>query len=919
MLVYSLHSYRVSTNRHPHLPELIADLHCSFAKLTAWFVEVDLKTLRQSSSTQDTRLPDLASPAYINCLALLTQRDEMQLQAEYLQDPDWDDPTAALTSFNTFHQAHGGTFLHLLRLTQALAAIIPRFPKLVDGFGGIALLVSNFLGESYRKAQLSSNFGSAAEQVKMKSSFGPQFYQILSTTLSTCIEKYVNHLTSDSTLKQINGLTEIMRYTLQGEHAMVTDALADHRQRNAAISPQSTAEVMAYEWRFNTFTKLIMSSQMQLRVMAVTQMCLDLVNLWKKYNENMHEPQNRAVLIYFSDFLQKSGLVTYILGPTCHPEITIESGNIIGFLLVTQTYTHELTDLMWQTVTSSQDPRVADALVRMTTRVTNLWTYDNMVYLCSKIQSLPIEAFSPSLRDLCDAIFKQLLEKAFERSVSDNFPYFLCARLIKESSAFGTPSAPIAHVDIQHFAMTRFGDMLKQHPPTPEARKELYRSCIQDLADKVPYTLGSLWVIAVLSRPFLARELQMLTADYGLTKLLVDEMEHAIASGKEAGFPCVISGQVNTPRRDLWSGIILQHPGTITEDLGPRLWDMLVGPSAGCQEDRFAAWHVLNASLRRSRLNPFLQMCSVDYLPSLPPDCFCPGALEFVLEGILPPLNEPHNILLDDEDSPVRSGIEQLWRLILTAPENTIEQRAIQALVRDVYVESRSIQSLPHHRARKVHLALVTRCLNQLSAAARKLKAFSDGTTSGDDEPMVIVATDVQVQEQELLFVRSLAVIREFLKLHRVKAQFASPDMRSLILPASNDVEGESAELKYQSFDGDKQTDVRPLAIGIRNTAGSLLASLRDATGFDNYRIYYKGQPFVPMERDICKSLEDLQIHNGLILVKRESDEVPSPARMRPGSSPVEIEILAHFEELWDCLSMEEKLANEVCECRSVV
>lgn len=836
----------------------------------------------------------------------------MQMQAEYLQDPEWDDQSAVLNLFQTFTQVQGGTFLHLFRLTQELDALIPRFPKIVDGFGGIALLVSNFIGEIYRRAQMSANFASAAEQAKLKSNFGPQFYQLLAHTLSMCIEKHVNHLTSESTLKQINGLTEIMRYTLQGEHAMVTDVLAEHRQRNPNISPQSTAEVMAYDWRFGIFTRLIRSSQMQLRVMAVTQMCLDLVNLWKKYNENMHEPQNRAVLVYFSDFLQKSELVTYILGPTCHPEITIESGNIIGFLLVTQTYTQELTDLMWQTVTSSQDPRVADALVRMTTRVTNLWTYDNMVYLCSKIQSLPIEAFTSTLRELCDSIFKQLLEKAFERSVSDNFPYFLCARLIKESSAFGTPSAPVAHVDIQQFAMERFGIMLKQHPPTPEARKELYLSCVQDLADKVPYSLGSLWVIAVLSRPFLARELQMLTADYDFTRLLVDEMEHAISSGKRVGFPSVISGAVNVPRRDLWQGIILQHPGTITPDLGPRLWDMLVGPGAGCQEDRFAAWHILNGSLRRIRVNPFLQMCSEDYLPSLPPDCFCVGALDFVLEGILPPLNEPHNILLDDEDSPVRSGIEQLWRLILTAPENTIEQRAIQALVRDVYVESRSIQSLPHHRARKVHLALVTRCLNQLSTAARKLKAFSDGTTSGDDEPMVIVATEVQVHEQELLFVRSLAVIREFLKLHRVKAQFATPDLRSLVLPVPSDVEGESAELKYQSFDGDQQTDVKPLTIGIRNTAGSLLASLRDATGFENYRIYYKGQPFVPMERDICKSLEDLQIHNGLILIKRESDEIPSPARMRPGSSPVEIEILAHFDELWECLSMEEKLANEV-------
>jgi ubiquitin carboxyl-terminal hydrolase 34 len=250
--------------------------------------------------------------------------------------------------------------------------------------------------------------------------------------------------------------------------------------------------------------------------------------------------------------------------------------------------------------------------------------------------------------------------------------------------------------------------------------------------------------------------------------------------------------------------------------------------------------------------------------------------------------------------------------MILTAPRDTIEQQAIHTLVNDVYVDSRSILSFPHYRARKVHLAVVNRCLKQLSSAAAKLKAFSDGTMSGDDEPMIIVASEQQEHEQELLFIRSLAVLRELHRLHQVKAHFAAPDLRSLILDSPKDIEGDSAELKYQSFDGDTQTEVMPLNIGKRNTAASLLASLRDATGFTNYRIYYRGRPFVPQESEICKSLEDLQIHNGIILVKRESDVVSSPTRVRPGASPVETEILGHFDELWGYLSMEEKLAKEI-------
>jgi ubiquitin carboxyl-terminal hydrolase 34 len=125
-------------------------------------------------------------------------------------------------------------------------------------------------------------------------------------------------------------------------------------------------------------------------------------------------------------------------------------------------------------------------------------------------------------------------------------------------------------------------------------------------------------------------------------------------------------------------------------------------------------------------------------------------------------------------------------------------------------------------------------------------------------------------------------------------------------------VEGELAELKFQSFDGNKQTEVLPLQIGKRNTAASLLASLREATGFENYRLYYRGQAFAPSDEEVCKSLEDLQIQYGLILVKREADSPPPSARIKPGSSPLEIEILRHFQEFWGYLTLDERFAQEV-------
>lgn len=878
-----------------------------------------MKWLR-ASSTDPPRISDLASPYYAHALSLLTRREESSLHANHLHngESDWsyaEEVMEILAAFQNYHPTQGASLAVLMKLAQMEVELIARYPKLTDNLGSICGLICNIMRESFRIYQDPADFSPQdVERARSNIARGYQFFNLMSGTLSHIIEKHVNHLSSDSALSQLTALADIYQICLSTERVVPQVIIEEHRQDHPPIAGHSVPEAMAYHWRFTVFSRLIMSSQMQLRVMAASSMSNELVAYWRKLNEPADE-SNASLLKYVADFLLRTGLVAYILGPTCHPEITMDSSNIIGFLLVSKTYTREHTDLLWQTVTSSQDPRVSDALIRMATRITNLFSYEDLIYLCEKLNSVAAEAFGPILREFLDQILRCLPGKFLpEQTILDTPPYLLCVRLIRQSSVFGRES-PVAHPDLLSFSTQKFRDVLI-HGPDSNGRREIYLDCLQDIAETSPTTLGSLCVISNMLRPTAPRELQILTAEHGFTRLLVDELEAAIPAARAARFPAVISGVHNIPRKELIMAILVHQPSTVAKDLGPRLWDMLVGSGAACREDREAGWQILNHSLRRSPMeNPFILTCFAEYLPNLPPECFCLGTLEFVRECVLPLVNDAGSILLDDDDdSSGRGGLEQLWRMILTAPPNTIEQQAIHTLVNDVYMDSRSILSFPHHRARKVHLAMVNRCLKQLSEAAVKLRAFSDGTTSGgDDEPMVLVASEQQVCEQELLFVRSLAVLREFHRLHQAKAQFSAPDLRSLILDSpSKDVQGDSAELMYQSFDGDTQTEVKPLNIGRRNTAASLLVSLQKATGFSNYRIYYRGRPFVPQESEICKSLEDLQIHNGIILVKRESDVASTPARVRPGASAVEIEILGHFDELWGYLSMEENLAQEI-------
>ncbi|KAF5521773.1 Ubiquitin carboxyl-terminal hydrolase 34 [Colletotrichum aenigma] len=898
---------------------IIADFFSAFSKLASFFIEFDYLTAEafHDSPDADGRQPEYLIGRFVQPLLTYVRREEVRAHNATQADEEmhWTAGGSVTEMLDLFLSGSGDLKL-LNTLTQMHLANAPRYQHIMDMLVPITNITALIVRKAARVIRHPQVTPQKFEMSKTRLADGHILCNMVTGALTTVIDKNVTQLSNENAQTLISALHEILKLSLGGDHNLATERLKLHRQSYPELPAKFTADAIAMEWKLGVLGKLITSSQMQLRVMAASTMCQDLVSLYKKNNDSEDDSKDykeecSRFLKYIAEYLLRTKLVDYILGPTCHPEITVESGNIVGFLVVTHFYRKEQTDLLWQTITTTQDPRVSEALIRMATPLTTLFTKEELLYLCEKVHSMPLEAFTTSVRGLCTSMLKDLhLKFNLAKETPNILPLSFCIRLLREASVY-SPESHITSPEVHQFAIDKFKDLVKDGLD-PELRKELYNDCIRDIAAKSSTTLGTLWCLGMALRPAVAHELRVLTAEHNLTALLVDELDHAIEQAKRAGIPIVLCEHFNSPRRELISWILTHEPTTVTSDLGPRLWDMLVGHGAACQDDRGAGWAILNNLPKEGKSNPFRLVCFTEYLPNLPRDCLCEGALQFVKEAIVSRVNDINDIILDDDESLAQSGIEQLWRMVLDAENLALVDAAIQTLVVDVYIESESILAYPHHRARQVHLGLVNRCLKQMEAAAKRLESFNEGTRSGDDEPMVIVATEEQTREQERVFIRSLAVLRHFLRAHQTKAHFSAPDLRALTPGSPSVTEGESAELKFQSFDGNKQTDIMPLEVGRRNTAASLLASIRQATGFDNYRIYYRGRPFAPNENDVCRSLEELKIHDGLILVKRDENGTTAAARIKPGASLLEIEILGHFGQLWNYLSMQETLAREI-------
>jgi ubiquitin carboxyl-terminal hydrolase 34 len=891
--------------------DALSGLFQQFARLTARFVALDVMMLpRYIASGNSIVAPHIASKEYLRAFTWLLRKEEnphigRNLETHYRWN--WNDDVCLM--LNNFFMG-GASIDTLTSLTEHLLLLIPRYPKLVESLTDPGRLVYRAVTDAAQG--LSESEGAHPfnrETYQQVISQGYQYYNIMAPGLSFIIEKHITCLNPDSAMVHILGLTHVFYCSLTFEPHPARDILDEHRKINFSLPQIYSSQIISNEWKFEMLRKLIVSSQMQLRVTGVTSMCSDLLNLFTKNRKD--DPTTHPLLLYFANLILRDKLVDYIVGIGSHPEIISESYNIVGFLIATKTYTPQQTDTVWRTVMTSQDPRVVEAILRMLGNIINLHDYDSLLYLCKKVGELPVESFTVSMREYTDRLLKHVVErKQPYDDVIDAPPYELCIRLIRESS-IPRQDAPAGLLDIQTWAGQQLRGLMP-HGPGSVVRNSIYVSCIEDISKRTATAAGSICALFGLLRTNLVGDLHILTTENGLTRLMVEDLEANNASERDAVFSSTANTPARLARRELLLAIVNYEPSTISPELGERLWNLLVGEEAKGGLEREVGWQILNSAAKKSgSRNVFIATCFREHLPNLDPTCYTLGSLDFAREAISAWMNEAQGDFLDETQHPTNGAIEQLWRMVLKAPLNSIEAPAVNFMV-ELYVESMTILRMPRSRAHSVHLALVTRCLNQLSSAASKLKTFSDGTNSGDDEPMVIVVSENQVQEQELIFTRSLILLREFLRLLQSNGHFATPKPRSPIVNVSSEVTGEILTIKYQTFDGNETGDIKSLIIGSQNNVAALFISVRNATGFKNCKIYHWGKELNIDDTDLHTPLSAMKVGKGLLLIMRRDGDEISEERLRVKSSTIEYEIIQHSDELWEYLGMEEKLAREI-------
>jgi len=686
---------------------------------------------------------------------------------------------------------------------------------------------------------------------------------------------------------------------------------------------------MPWAWKFKTLRKFVTNGRMELRVMGIEIMSTDLIQVYKDNIEGRPTTVTMAnpLVRFLTKFIVENQLVEYIVGVDSHPQVIRRSHNVVGFLCVSGTYTNANTDDIWKTIIESQDTRTVHEVFNLLHMCFNVYDLPALYYICEKLLELPFRRYDQHVVGFTVNVFNSVRQRVgtshFHTDFATNsITRQLCIRLLREATIEENLSLEQAVMIRREFTQQLTILLTLGRPDTSlvSIGEDEQRVIMGEAAARIEThhkgVGGDLYTLNAMI-PIMSRDNIPVLVDLNLTALLVAEFVHLRDQYKLA----------SEQREDVTSfetiydiiAATLYHfihwlPDTFSDDLVETIWKSYFTSPELPSTIRSRSWETLTHALRLKQPrdeNIVLDLIIDKHLQSLGPADYCERLLEFIRMSVSYTIRRSPHVLTEAEDIVVIPGIERLWKIVLEAPPNTIENEATDFIIRQ-YLDHNLITRQAKATIDLTHSSLVDRCVRQVIASASKLKSYTDGTLSGEDEPMVIIASEDEIRAEELRFDRSLLFLRKFLEGMKLRPRYSPTPARTPGLPEFSEKKGENIELMIQ-FHGSKYVteQVQKIQVGGENTCDELHKYVTDTSGFTQFSVYHHGRKFT-LEASQTILAETKLLHGLIIVMKTANTPENVPTRSARASSPVDSKIMHHFDDLYDLLDADERLSREV-------
>lgn len=747
-----------------------------------------------------------------------------------------------------------------------------------------------------------------------------RIFQLVDPVLQECISKQLPALTQHLADVMVPYLSPVLSLPTQIEESIAAPLLQKLPSLSRELSRQFGSTVIELTWKFHLLRKCITEGRMEIRVIGVHMMKNELVNVWHRFMKADRSNWGHPVAQYMSDFILDYKLVEYLVGVESHAQLIKHSGNIFGFLVVTQRYTEAETDAIWKAVCTSQDSRLVDAVLEALSHLVPLAQHSIILYYVQKLNELPLQNFESTMISYARRLFHALLTSwSTERTDAEARlgmpPYLLCIRLIRQSAA-NKSLAGQKQKGIIEFATSQLQSLLPEGP-NEAGMNSIYKDCVGGISEGTQCATGSLSALVAIVGDHPRDSTISLATNYNISSLVIHEFASSIDTGSLQNLTTEDLLEHLEPRLKILRHIIVYAPLSIDSESGPRLWDSMLGIHSLNGEARDKAWTMLADAVGKcDSRNPFIDRCLVDHVPHLKPSSFATQHSLAFLSQVIRYETRVKGTSSDEQRTRLApSGIELLWHLAIVVPPGTIEVAAIDKLV-SYYLNLPNGQSSPRSVTKSIYIEVVERCIRQLTDAASRLKASSDRVADHGDEPVGFAALGKEATAYRLSFTRSLLIMKAFVKGARSRPTFSPAHQPIILAPQDNhEIKGIPMTVPYQTFNGGAAGVIRRINVGDQDTLEVLSRRLQTLSGFAEFTLIAGGRR-VDLEDGGERTLQEIKINqSSFLLVKRSTRSLSvTEAAVGADLKPLEGEIMKHFPTLYDLLAMEDGLAKEVVE-----
>lgn len=652
------------------------------------------------------------------------------------------------------------------------------------------------------------------------------------------------------------------------------------------------AQLLATAWMVQALKSYIFSENMNVRGPGVKILAGQLVKLYKKHRSEVGGADH-AVIQYLARFLRTNELTKYLFSPNSRPELVRNSGDIIGFLAATGTYTCQETDIIWDACTTRVEAEFVEAAFHvLSVHLKDLLGYDNLLYAARKYAVTPVTKLGPH----AVAFFREALLR-LHIEPGDQFNRLATASLSLQV-LHSTAQAPIASDVVGALRAVALNDLTRFGVPSanPLDRLAILQQCVPEVLQHSPTASASIEAISVVLLHISSTEGMEVLTDMLPLPAAVDEFCAYVQRERIRQSPAFDFRSYDTRVRLLVK--MISNVSLVQPQLEKRLLDHLVGDDAISNATRSYAWDVFaktaNDSGTSEETQLFLDRCLSLFVPTLSADCATPNFVPYLANSINSRLTELNRHKAPDEPLTIPL-IEQLVRIALETPSPRVAKDTVM-LVLDIVFQ----------RPTKLHMSptLVTDMQIIL------LRSWLNGL--GYDYRAVIATSDTLAERR---FDHGIELLRGVLDCSRTIIGFYQfPIPSDAIVVGEKEPGKRRVTFTAQVHAGKPQPSIQTVDASEDATIGDLQVAVAQSTGCKDFDIINGGH-LLNLDAMSEMTLAEFGLKNpGVLLIrlKHTSDCDPSLILTHPG--PLEREVVGHFSELHTLLEgPTNRLAKQVC------